>query len=193
MIQSVAVRGAPFGVQGNEKGTDQVREFLAFKLGTEEYGIDILKVQEIRGYEAATRMLNAPRSVLGVRNLRGAIVPIMDLRIHLDMPRIGYDSHTVTIVLNIGERIVGIVVDGVSDVVALQDAQIKQAPEFTTTLSTREVIGIATIEQGDRQRMLILLDSAQLVASIWCVNDSVAEIPSGSAEQSTGIEQERHW
>ncbi|HEX9171433.1 MAG TPA: chemotaxis protein CheW [Telluria sp.] len=176
-----------------KKGTDQVREFLAFKLGGEEYGIDILKVQEIRGYEAATRMLNAPRSVLGVRNLRGAIVPIMDLRIHLGMPGVAYDSHTVTIVLNIGERIVGIVVDGVSDVVALQDAQIKPAPEFTASLSTRDVIGLATIEQGDRQRMLILLDSAQVVASIWRGNDFVAEMTSVSGEQSTGIEQQRHW
>lgn len=133
-------------------------EYLSFRLGAEEYGINILKVQEIRGYEAATRMVNAPPFVLGVLNLRGVIVPIVDLRIRFGMDEVKYDSQTVTIVLNIGARVVGMVVDAVSDVVALQPGQIKPAPEFSGAVSMAQVIGIATVTQGEAQRMLILLE-----------------------------------
>lgn len=138
-------------------------EYLSFRLGAEEYGINILKVQEIRGYEAATRMVNAPPFVLGVLNLRGVIVPIVDLRIRFGMAEVKYDSQTVTIVLNIGTRVVGMVVDAVSDVVALTPVQIKPAPEFSGAVSTAQVIGIATVEQGEAQRMLILLEIDKLM------------------------------
>lgn len=138
-------------------------EYLSFRLGAEEYGIDILKVQEIRGYEAATRMVNAPPFVLGVLNLRGVIVPILDLRIRFGMSEVKYDSQTVTIVLNIGARVVGMVVDAVSDVVALGPGQIKPAPEFTGAVNSAQVIGIATVEQAETQRMLILLDIEKLM------------------------------
>jgi len=140
-------------------------EYLSFRLGAEEYGIEILNVQEIRGYEVATRMVNAPTYVLGVLNLRGAIVPILDLRIKFGMAEVTYDSQTVTIVLNIGDRVVGMVVDAVSDVVALKGEDIKPAPEFSGAISTAQVIGIATVEQGDTQRMLILLDIQKLMSS----------------------------
>ncbi len=140
-------------------------EYLSFRLGAEEYGINILKVQEIRGYEASTRMVNAPAYVLGVLNLRGVIVPILDMRIRFGMAEVGYDSQTVTIVLNIGERVVGMVVDAVSDVVALKGEDIKPAPEFSGAVSTAQVIGIATVVQGDAQRMLILLDIEKLMGS----------------------------
>lgn len=148
---------------GTSAGARDAGEYLSFRLGAEEYGIDILRVQEIRGYESATRMVNAPPHVLGVLNLRGVIVPILDLRIRFGMAEVKYDSQTVTIVLNIGTRVVGMVVDAVSDVVALQPGQIKPAPEFTGAVNTAQVIGIATVAQGDAQRMLILLDIDKLM------------------------------
>ncbi len=144
---------------------DRKGEYLSFRMGAEEYGIDILRVQEIRGFEAATRMVNAPPHVLGVLNLRGVIVPILDLRIRFGMAEVKYDSQTVTIVLNIGTRVIGMVVDAVQDVVALQAGQIKPAPEFTGAIDTAQVIGIATISQGETQRMLILLDIEQFMRS----------------------------
>ncbi|MBA5606426.1 chemotaxis protein CheW [Duganella sp. FT3S] len=140
-------------------------EYLSFRNGAEEYGIDILKVQEIRGYEVPTRIANAPAHVLGVHNLRGLIVPVLDMRIRLGMADVAYDGHTVTIVLNIGDRVVGMVVDGVSDVVELRHDQIRPVPECGVAAATLHVNGIATIDLPERQRMLILLDIEQLVAS----------------------------
>lgn len=140
-------------------------EYLSFRLGAEEYGIEILKVQEIRGFEASTRMVHAPPFVLGVLNLRGVIVPILDLRIKFGMAQVPYDSQTVTIVLSLANQVVGMVVDAVSDVVALKGPDIKAAPEFAGAVSSHHVIGIATIEQGERQRMLILLDIEKLMGS----------------------------
>ncbi|MFN4352730.1 MAG: chemotaxis protein CheW [Hylemonella sp.] len=157
-------------------------EYLSFRLGAEEYGINILKVQEIRGYETSTRMVNAPPYVLGVLNLRGVIVPILDLRIRFGMAEVVYDSQTVTIVLNIGERVVGMVVDAVSDVVALKGEDIKPAPEFSGAVATNHVIGIATLVQGDAQRMLILLDIEKLMSSAdMGLMDTTARSHSGDA------------
>ena len=139
-------------------------EYLSFQLGGEQYGIDILKVQEIRGYEAPTRIANAPPFILGVLNLRGVIVPIVDMRIKLRMERADYDSHTVTIVLNVADRVIGLVVDAVQDVVALKAEAIKPAPEFSSTLASQHLIGIATLEQAESARMLILMDIEQFIA-----------------------------
>ena len=144
----------------------QPSEYLSFRLGGEEYGIDILKVQEIRGYEASTRMMAAPSYVLGVLNLRGVIVPILDMRIKFGMADVVYGSQTVTIVLNIADRVVGMVVDAVSDVVKLSGEHIKPAPGFGSDAAADHIVGIATIEQADVQRMLILLDIEQLVGSV---------------------------
>src|ERR1700744_6605210 len=95
------------------------QEFLVFALGSEEYGIDILKVQEIRGYDTVTRIANAPEFVKGVINLRGSIVPRGDMRIKFNLGRVDYDHQTVVIILNAASRVVGMVVDGVSDVLTL--------------------------------------------------------------------------
>jgi purine-binding chemotaxis protein CheW len=140
-------------------------EFLSFRLGAEEYGIDILRVQEIRGYDAPTRMANAPAFIKGVVNLRGVIVPIIDLRIKFGMSEVKYDGMTVTIVLNIGSRVIGVVVDSVSDVIELQGADIKSAPEFNGVLSTEHITGLGTIKNGDEERMLILMDIEKLMSS----------------------------
>ena len=141
------------------------QEFLSFRIGAEEYGIDILKVQEIRGFEAPTRMFHAPAAVLGVLNLRGVIVPVLDLRLTFGLALPAYDRQTVTIVLTVGGRVIGMVVDSVSDVLALPPASIRPAPHFNGAAHTEHVIGIATVQHGDSQRMLILLDIEQLMTS----------------------------
>ena len=138
-----------------------IREFLAFKLGNEEYGIDILRVQEIRSYEEPTRMANAPVFIKGVINLRGVIVPIMDLRMKFNMEQVKYDSFTVVIVLNIGGRVVGMVVDGVSDVITLTPEQLRPAPEFSSAIGNDHLLAIGSV--GDR--ILILLDIEKLMSS----------------------------
>jgi purine-binding chemotaxis protein CheW len=137
------------------------QEYLAFTLGKEEYGIDILKVQEIRGYETVTRIANAPDFIKGVVNLRGIIVPIVDMRIKFQLGEPTYDQFTVVIILNIGGRVVGMVVDSVSDVITLSPEQIKPAPEMGTALNTDYLVGLGTIEQ----RMLILVDIDRLMSS----------------------------
>lgn len=136
-------------------------EFLTFTLGEEHYGVDILKVQEIRGYDAVTRVPDAPDYIKGVINLRGTIVPVIDLRLKLRLKKARYDSFTVMIVLNVEERVVGIVVDGVSDVVPLAAGQIRPTPEFGAAVDTRFISGIGTLDE----QMLILLDIETLLDS----------------------------
>jgi purine-binding chemotaxis protein CheW len=140
---------------------DKPLEFLSFTLGHEEYGIDIQKVQELRGYDAVTRIANAPEFIKGVVNLRGIIVPIIDMRIRFGIGAPSYDQFTVVIVLNIGGRVVGMVVDSVSDVITLSAEQIKPAPEMGSALDTDYLIGLGTLEE----RMLILVDIDRLMSS----------------------------
>ena len=138
-----------------------VSEFLAFKLGQEEYGIDILKVQEIRGYESVTRIANAPEFIKGVVNLRGTIVPIIDMRIKFDLGEPTYDEFTVVIILNVAGRVIGMVVDSVSDVTTLSPEQIRPAPEMGSVFNSNYLIGLGTLDD----RMLILVDIDQLMSS----------------------------
>ena len=139
----------------------QTREFLVFSLGDEEYAIDILKAQEIRGYENVTRIASAPPFIKGVTNLRGVIVPIVDLRIKFNLDRVEYDGQTVVIVVNVAGRVVGVVVDGVSDVLSLTPEQIKPAPEFALSLSSDYLSGLASLED----RMLVLVDIDRMLTS----------------------------
>ncbi|OLO03355.1 MULTISPECIES: chemotaxis protein CheW [Salinicola] len=134
-------------------------EYLVFSLGDEEYAVDILKVQEIRGYENVTRIANVPEFIKGVTNLRGVIVPIIDLRLKFHLDKVEYGGQTVVIVVNVDDRIVGIVVDGVSDVMSLAPDQIKPAPEFGVTLSSDYLSGIGSLED----RMLVLVDIEKLL------------------------------
>jgi purine-binding chemotaxis protein CheW len=136
-------------------------EFLTFRLGAEEYGIDILKVQEIRSYEQPTRIANAPSFIKGVVNLRGVIVPIVDLRLKLGCTTVEYNSFTVVIVLNVRGRVVGAVVDSVSDVLALPHDSIKPAPEMNASVDTSFITGIGSVSD----RMLILMDIEALMSS----------------------------
>ena len=141
------------------KAGGAAREYLTFRLGKEEYGIDILKVQEIRSYDAVTAIANAPEFIKGVVNLRGTIVPIVDLRIKFNVGDAHYDAFTVVIILNIARRVVGVVVDSVSDVLTLLASEIRPAPEFATTLNTRYILGLGTVDE----RMLILVDIEHLM------------------------------
>ena len=136
-------------------------EFLTFRLGEEEYGIDILRVQEIRSYEAPTRIANAPHFIKGVVNLRGVIVPIIDLRLKLGCESAEYNAFTVVIVLNVRGRVVGAVVDSVSDVLELTRDHIKPAPELHSNVDGNFITGIGSV--GDR--MLILMDIEGLMSS----------------------------
>ena len=136
-------------------------EFLTFRLGNEEYGIDILRVQEIRSYEEPTRIANSPSFIKGVVNLRGVIVPIVDLRIKLGCESAQYTGFTVVIVLNIKGRLVGAVVDSVSDVLELPRDAIKPAPDIGATVDSACITGIGTLGE----RMLILVDIESLMGS----------------------------
>lgn len=138
-----------------------LREFLAFKLGAEEYGIDILRVQEIRSYEQPTRIANAPGFIKGVVNLRGVIVPIIDMRLKFNLESANYDSFTVVIVLNIASRVVGVVVDAVSDVITLTPEQLRPVPEFNAAIAIDHLLAVGSIDE----RMLILIDIEKLMTS----------------------------
>jgi purine-binding chemotaxis protein CheW len=161
--------------------TAQGGEFLTFRLGAEEYGIDILRVQEIRSYEQPTRIANAPAFIKGVVNLRGVIVPIIDLRVKLGCESVEYNTFTVVVVLNVRGRVVGAVVDSVSDVLELSKDQIKAAPAMSLSVNASFITGIGTIGGGEKtkdrhgekiadadpstQRMLILMDIEGLMSS----------------------------
>lgn len=175
--ESSAVARAAKGVESRDH---PAREFLTFRLGAEEYGIDILKVQEIRSYEAPTRIANAPAFIKGVINLRGVIVPIVDLRLKFCLGEARYNAFTVVIILNVAKRVVGAVVDSVSDVLELKGEQIKPAPEFNSMLDAGHITGLATLAAASaepgatessataateaRDRMLILIDIERLMS-----------------------------
>lgn len=141
--------------------TADAGQYLTLRLGKEEYAIDILRVQEIRSYEEPTRMVNAPVFVKGVINLRGVIVPIVDLRLKLHIDKADYDEFTVVIVLNVHGTVVGAVVDAVSDVITLTAQSINPAPQFETAIDSRFINGLATV--GDR--MLIVMNMESLLSN----------------------------
>lgn len=151
--------------QGNTAAASNLKtaagEYLTFVLGNEQYGIEILKVQEIRGYDAVTQIANMPAFIKGVVNLRGKIVPIVDLRIKFNLGKVEYNEFTVVIILNLSGRIVGIVVDGVSDVRELREEHLKEVPSLVTRIDTKYIVGLATVEQ----EMLILVDIEKLMTS----------------------------
>jgi purine-binding chemotaxis protein CheW len=145
----------------DEVAVSGAREYLTFRLDQEEYGIDILKVQEIRGYESPTRVANAPDFIKGVVNLRGTIVPIVDMRLKFSCSKAEYNSFTVVIILNLRSRIVGIVVDSVSDVMELPPESLKAAPDIDSVIDNGAVLGLGSLGE----RMLILLDIERLMSS----------------------------
>lgn len=148
-------------VMGKMAEGTAAREYLTFRLDQEEYGIDILKVQEIRGYEPPTRIANAPAFIKGVVNLRGTIVPIVDMRLKFNCSQAEYNSFTVVIILNMHQRVVGIVVDSVSDVLELPPEAIRSAPDIDSAIDNGSITGLGSVGE----RMLILLDIEKLMSS----------------------------
>ena len=136
-------------------------QYLTLRLGSEEYAIDILQVQEIRSYEEPTRMVNAPPYIKGVVNLRGVIVPIVDLRMKLKLEKVEYNAFTVVIILNVRGTVLGAVVDSVSDVVTLAGQQIKPAPQFEAAIDARFITGLANVGE----RMLIVMNMDALMSN----------------------------
>ena len=148
-------------MQAMTAAREATREVLVFILGSEEYGVDILKVQEIRGYEKVTPIPAAPAYLKGVVNLRGVIAPVIDLRVKFGLANPRYDSFTVVVILRLAQRVIGVVVDGVSDVVGLAQHEVKEAPQLGTVVDASFIAGLAT--QNDR--MVLLLDIEKLLSS----------------------------
>ena len=148
--------------QSAEVAATGAREYLTFRLDQEEYGIDILKVQEIRGYEPPTRIAHAPEFIKGVVNLRGTIVPIVDMRLKFNCSKADYNSFTVVIILNLRNRVVGIVVDSVSDVMELSPDNMRSAPDIESAIDSSCILGLGSVGE----RMLILLDIEKLMSSV---------------------------
>jgi purine-binding chemotaxis protein CheW len=145
----------------NKPGEEAGREYLAFSLGGEEYAVNILQVQEIRAYERVTRIANMPSFIKGVMNLRGAVVPVVDLRVRFNVGKAEYDASTIVIVINIGPRTIGMVVDGVSDVVAIKASELRPAPQIAGVLTAEFLEGVAILDK----RMLIIVDINGLMSS----------------------------
>jgi purine-binding chemotaxis protein CheW len=139
---------------------DNALEFLSFKLGQEEYGVDIQKVQELRGYGTVTTLANAPAYIKGVVNLRGLIVPIIDLRIKFELGEPTYDQFTVVIIMYVGGSQVGMVVDSVSDVITLSADQVKPVPAISAA-DADYIVGMGALDE----RMIILVDIDRLLAA----------------------------
>jgi len=143
----------------NDAAQQPSSEYLSFTLGDEQYGVDILNVQEIRGYDGVTRIPDAPECIKGVINLRGTIVPVMDLRLKLGLEHASYDAFTVMIVINYQQRVLALVVDSVSDVIALDPAHVRPPPELGSRVDARHISGIGTVDE----RMLIVLNIESLM------------------------------
>jgi purine-binding chemotaxis protein CheW len=140
---------------------EAAREVLVFILGGDEYGVDILKVQEIRGYDKVTPIPAAPDYVKGVVNLRGTIIPVIDLRVKFRLADVSYDQFTVVVIMRLASRVIGVVVDGVSDVIALTAAEVRPAPEFGAVVDASYISGVAT----QAERMVLLLDIERLLST----------------------------
>jgi len=155
---------------------DDASQYLTFTLGNEEYGVDILRVQEIRGWHQVTRIPNAPGFLLGVLNLRGTIVPIIDMRMRFNLDKVEYNPVTVIIVLSVetanGRHVFGVVVDGVSDVLDVAPSEIKPTPEFGTTMDTEFISGLATV--GEKMVMLLDIDKLLRNDELTALTDTTA-------------------
>lgn len=139
--------------------THTTTQYLTVNLAEEEYGIDILAVREIRGWTPVTRIPQAPQYVLGVLNLRGAIVPVIDLRLRFGLSREAYSATTVTVIITVASRLFGIVVDAVSDVLDIEDTHLRPVPDMGTAVDTEYLKGLTSIGE----RMVLLLDADKLL------------------------------
>ena len=163
MTEQLEVAAGPSGLAAGSS------QFLTFLLGAEQYGVEILRVQEIRGYSAVTPIPNTPVFIRGVINLRGTVVPVVDLRAKFSMDATEYNKFTVIIVVNVGSKVIGLVVDAVSDVLDIPASEIRMAPDLGSRVDTRFISGMATIGE----HMTVLLDIERLLS-----DDEVAALGS---------------
>jgi purine-binding chemotaxis protein CheW len=175
-----------FAVAEKPKSLVAVSQFLTFSLGQEEYGIELLKVQEIKGYSAITPIPNTPPHIKGVMNLRGAVIPIVDLRLRFGMEAIEYTQFNVIIVINVGTKVMGLLVDAVSDVLNVAPEDIRPAPDFGAHADTRFISGMASA--GDKVAVLLdidtLLSDADLTVAADPDSDVGGDEPVATAEAS---------
>lgn len=150
------------GANGGVSDTADCTQYLTFKLHSEEYGVEILKVQEIKGFSQITPVPNTPAFVKGVINLRGTVVPVLDLRARFRMDAADYNQFTVIIVVNVHNRIVGLVVDAVSDVLNFRSSEVEPTPDFGGGVDTSFITGLAKIEE----RLVLLLNLESLVTDV---------------------------
>lgn len=160
-----------------QESNKEYKELLTFFLAGEEYGVDILRVQEIKGWDSVTNIPNTPEYIRGVINIRGSIVPIIDMRLRFNLENRTYDATTVVIVLNVigksgANRTMGVVVDAVSDVYNIPTEDVKASPDFGTAVDTEFVTGLATINE----KMIIVLDIDHMLnAAELAVIDTIAD------------------
>jgi purine-binding chemotaxis protein CheW len=162
-MTTTAAPGATTAVADGTVG--DAKQFLTFVLDGEEYGVEILRVQEIKGWEGVTRVPHTPHYLLGVTNLRGTVVPVIDLRARFQLPQVEFNSGNVVIVFRVAfgrtEKTVGIVVDGVSEVYGFRPGDIRPPPQIKASVDPSLIAGLGTT--GDK--MVLLLDIERLVAS----------------------------
>lgn len=156
----------PPGAARAASGQAAAGEYLTFRLGPREYGIDIQRVQEIRGHEKPTRMVSTPTFINGVLNLPGVTVPIVDLRLKLDPIRVSHDGFTVTIVLQLGQQVMGVVVDSVADVLLLNSQAIKPASGLDGGGHSDHIAGIGMVQHGGAERTILLVNIARLMSGV---------------------------
>jgi purine-binding chemotaxis protein CheW len=173
-----------FAIAEKPKNLVAARQFLTFSLGQEEYGIELLKVQEIKGYSAITSIPNTPTHIKGVMNLRGAVIPIVDLRLRFGMEAIEYTQFNVIIVINVGTKVMGLMVDAVSDVLNVAPEDIRPAPDFGTHADTRFISGMASA--GDKVAVLLDLEMLLSEADLSVASDAADE--TNEAEPAVAVE-----
>jgi purine-binding chemotaxis protein CheW len=160
-------------------GLGAINQYLTFRLEDEQYGIDILKVQEIKGYSAVTPIPNSPRHIQGVMNLRGTVVPVVDLRAKFARAAAEYDKFTVIVVVNVGSKVAGLIVDAVSDVLDVRASEIRQAPDLGERVDTRFISGMVT----SQEQFCVLLNIEQLLGEDIAKLDDTAGQTSGQGDK----------
>lgn len=157
----------------------EVHQFLTFRLANEQYGVEILKVQEIKGFSAITPIPHTPPHVKGAMNLRGSIIPVVDLRVKFALAAAEFDKFTVIVIVRVGSRTVGLVVDAVSDVLDIPRGDIQPAPDLGTQVDVRFIAGVA--HAGDH--LVLLLDLERVLCDDELATVEVASPAGAPADQ----------
>jgi purine-binding chemotaxis protein CheW len=143
-----------------ESDAQESRQFLTFLLDGQEYGLDIFKIREIRGYSPITPIPNVPPHIRGVMNLRGTILPVIDLRMRFQLPAVEYNRFTVIVIATIRDKTVGLLVDAVSDVLVIAPDAMREAPDFGAAVDTRFINGVF----ASREHLAVALNLEELLS-----------------------------